>query len=354
MNGKLSRSSGISVSSREQRARVRPDDGDGRPLLGHRGQPHAQLRPLGLQPLLHPVEHGRGVAGRRRAEEPLLADAHDDAVVEDHPVERAHDRVAAHADRERVERVRVHAVQELDRVGALDVDLAERRRVHLRDRLARGGALAPDGRVHVLAVPREVARPLPLADVLEDRARLDVRRVDRRDAHRVEELAAVAAREQRERDGHVRRAERRRPELARVHLQQLRGDADRVDVGELALLGAGADRRVALDVLDRAQAGADRAAHVGDGRVALEVDEHRVLVAVRQREGGRVGQALAGQPADALDPAQLAVGHGRADPVVPAQAAAGLAPEVDARAPAAGDRASRRRGGRTARRRRRA
>ena len=75
-----------------------------------------------------------------------------------------------------------------------------------------------------------------------------------------------------------------------MHLQQLRGDADRVHVRELALLGAGADRRVALDVLDRAKPGADRAAHVGDGRVALEVDEHRVLVAVGQREGGASGR----------------------------------------------------------------
>ena len=125
--------------------------------------------------------------------------------------------------------------------------------------------------------------------------------------------------------------------------EQLGGDADRVHVRGLALVGAGADRREALDVLDRAEAGADRAADVGDGRVALEVDERRVLVAVRERERRRVGEARAGDAAGALDAAQLAVGDGRADAVVPAQAAARLAPEVDARAPAAGDRGRRRR-----------
>ena len=187
-------------------------------------------------------------------------------------------------------------------------------------------------------VAREEAWPLPLADVLEHGAGLDVRRLDRRHAHRVEELAAVAARQERERDRQVRRPEGRRPELAGMHLQQFCRDADRVHVRELALLGAGADRRVALDVLDGAKPGADRAAHVGDGRVALEIDEHRVLVAVRQREGGRVGQPLPGQAADALDPGELAVRHGRADAVVPAKAAARLAPEVDPRAPASGHR----------------
>ena len=66
--------------------------------------------------------------------------------------------------------------------------------------------------------------------------------------------------------------------------EQLGDDADRVHVRRLPLVGARADRRVPLDVLDRGEAGAERAAEVGDGGVALEVDEHRLLVAVRQRE----------------------------------------------------------------------
>ena len=106
-----------------------------------------------------------------------------------------------------------------------------------------------------------------------------------------------------------------------MHAEQLCGDAERDDVRELPLLGAGADRREALDVLDRAQSRADGAPDVCDGRVALEVDEHRVLVAVRDRERRRVGQPLTRQPADALDAAQLAARHRRADPVVPPQRA---------------------------------
>ena len=55
--------------------------------------------------------------------------------------------------------------------------------------------------------------------------------------------------------------------------QELGGDAGGDDAGGLALVVRGSDRRVALDVLDRAQAGADRPRDVGDGRVALQVDE---------------------------------------------------------------------------------
>ncbi len=247
-------------------------------------------------------------------------------------------RVARTADGERVERVRVHPVQELDRVGALHVDLPERAHVLHGHGLADRAALAEHRLLHRLAAAREVARAVPLADVLHHGAAGEVPRVDRRHAHGIEEGAAVTAGEQRERDRYVRRPERRRAELARMDAEQLGGDSDRVHVRRLALVGAGADRREALHVLDRAQARADRAAYIGDRGVALQVDEAHVLVAVGQREGRRVRKARAGRAADTLDASCFAVRDRRADPVVPAQPAARLAPEVDARAPAAGDR----------------
>ncbi len=119
--------------------------------------------------------------------------------------------------------------------------------------------------------------------------------------------------------------------------EQLGDDADRVDVRRLSLVRAGADRRVPLDVLDRGQTGAERAPDVGDGGVPLEVDEHRVLVSVRQAKRRSVGKPAPGETAGALDARELAVGHRRADALVPAQPSAGLAPEVHARAPAARD-----------------
>ena len=115
--------------------------------------------------------------------------------------------------------------------------------------------------------------------------------MDRRDAHRVEERAAVAAGDERERDGGVRRAERRRAELAGVDAEQLGGDADRVHVRGLALVGAGADRREALHVLDGASPAPTARRTSATVDVALEVDERVVLVAVRERERRRVGKA---------------------------------------------------------------
>jgi hypothetical protein len=51
-------------------------------------------------------------------------------------------------------------------------------------------AFARHGGVHVLAAAREIARALPLADVLEHRALLLRPFVDRRLAHRIEQRAA--------------------------------------------------------------------------------------------------------------------------------------------------------------------
>ena len=182
MNGKLSSSSGIVGQPRRAASR---ESGPTTATVAHCSVTDvSQTRSSGHSVCSHSsiqASTARRVAGRRRADEALLADAHHDAVVEDHPVGLAHHAVAARADGERVERVRVDAVQELDRVGALDVDLAERRSrpsSPTRSRAAR--ALAQHGLVHRLAVAREVARPLPLADVLEHRAVRDVPRVDRR------------------------------------------------------------------------------------------------------------------------------------------------------------------------------
>src|ERR1700709_32468 len=64
MNPKLSfvtsRSGGIRPTTRPGR---RPPDRDGGPLLGDRGEVDVQLGPLGLAPLLQPVQDAGGPAG---------------------------------------------------------------------------------------------------------------------------------------------------------------------------------------------------------------------------------------------------------------------------------------------------
>src|SRR3546814_2328991 len=76
-----------------------------------------------------------------------------------------------------------------------------------------------------------------------------------------------------ERDRRVRRAEAGAADLGNGEpaLARHQGQAD--DVGGLALVGRHAERRVALQVLDRAEAFAVGKADVGGGDVVLQVDE---------------------------------------------------------------------------------
>src|SRR3546814_18425379 len=60
----------------------------------------------------------------------------------------------------------VEAVQELGGVGPDDLDLAERRRVEDADAGTHLKAFARDGGMHILAGPGEIARTLPVADIL--------------------------------------------------------------------------------------------------------------------------------------------------------------------------------------------
>lgn len=176
------------------------DQGDGGPLFGHGGAVDLQLGPLGLEPLLHPVQYGGRVAGRGGDQEAVPGEADDRAVVEDHAVRAAHDAVADHADLQGAHHVGVEQVEERTGVRALDVDLAEGGGVHEGDAVAGCGALAQHGRLHVLAGLRVVPGALPLADVLEEGPVLHMPGVQGRRADRVVQRPSVAARERGEGD----------------------------------------------------------------------------------------------------------------------------------------------------------
>ena len=114
---------------------------------------------------------GGGVAGRRRHVEPVVGEPAVTPSSKTIPSSRHITPYRHEPDLERRERVRVDAVEEDPGVRPLEVDLAEGRRVHHGHPGPRGRALAQDGRrPSISPSTREVARPLPLADVLEDGA----------------------------------------------------------------------------------------------------------------------------------------------------------------------------------------
>ena len=211
----------------------------------------------------------------------MLAEARGHAVVHDHAVLAQHQAIAALADLELGPGVGVHAVEELGRVLALDVDLAERRGVDHAERVAHRLDLAVDGVVHGFAGPRVIPGPLPLADVLEGRAVALVPGVDRRLAGGIEQVVDIAAGEDAEGDRGIGRAEGGDAHFRDRPAERLGDDADGIHVAGLALIGAHAGGGVALDVLDRAVALAQRQLEVVGGDVVQQVDE--VLAALAER-----------------------------------------------------------------------
>ena len=143
--------------------------------------------------------------------------------------------------------------------------------------------VAHDGIVHGLTRPGEVPRALPQAHVLEHRTIRHCPGMGGRGADRVEQVAAVIAGKDAEGDGRVVRAEHRGAHLGNADAHRVRGNRQAVDVAQLALVGAEAQRRVALDVFDRLEALAHREQQVGRGDVVLQVDE---LQRCARRSGG--------------------------------------------------------------------
>ncbi len=88
------------MNVREHCARLRPLHGDHRPLLRRGRQPDLQLGELGLQVILHHVQHACGAAGGRRDVKAIGCEAADDAVVDDEAGLVQQNAVAAAADTE--------------------------------------------------------------------------------------------------------------------------------------------------------------------------------------------------------------------------------------------------------------
>src|SRR5579885_3296849 len=350
---------------------LRPGERHRRPLLGDGGRRDAELGPDRLQQEFEMLHDADGIRRRRRHEEALLGEARGRPIVEDDAVLAQHEAVARAPDGQVAEDIRVDAVEKGRGIRAGDIDLAESRDVDETDALAHGHSLAPDRLALALARARIAARAQPEARLDPGGAGRFVPLVHRRPADRLEMPAGLASGEAADRDRRIGRPKgrdaHRRDRLAALLGQE--GEA--VDVARLALVGAHAERRVALQMLVRDEALARREADIPGGHVVLEIDEalqpparrhrpertqgRRALarpVRRRRRDAGPEARRLrrlgsGAQPArDAVDERKRArrsfrllgsAGHEGGERLVPFRPTARLAMEMQRRAPAARD-----------------
>ena len=264
----------------EQVARVRPGDGELRPLLGDRDVLHVEVRPEPLVAELDVLHHLAGVGRGGGHEEVLVAEARRGAVVEDEAVLAQHQRRSGRgrpAASRRCWRRAGRGRRRRRGPGCRSCRASRRRRCRppLRTAFTSRVQLASQsspGR-------GEPLRAQPEAGLDEGGAVLR-RPVMRGGAGGSgAECLALArgppARRGRPacRAGGTWWCRSRAMRLA----AQAGHDGEAVDVGRLALVGRHAERGVALEVLDRAEALALGERDVGGGDVVLEVDEGLAL-----------------------------------------------------------------------------
>ena len=247
--------------------------GDHGPLLGDRRQEDVELRPFGLEIILHVIENTRGAAGCRRDVEPVMRKTRDDAVIHHVAVFPEHHSVPASTRLELQPVIGIEPVQELGCIRADDLDLSESCRIENADARTHRLAFARDGSVDVFAVLQEIARPAPERDVLEHGAVLGRPGVDRRLPDRLEQCTTRRADQRAEGDRRIGRPKCRRADVGDRTIQRLRHDLERGHVRCLALVGRHSGGGVALDVLDGLEAFPDREQDVLDRDVVLKIDE---------------------------------------------------------------------------------
>ena len=303
----------------------------------------------------------------------LVGQTRDRAIVHHDSVLAQHQSITQAADRQIGEIVAVDALQKLQCVWALHVDLAERSDVDQTDLVAHGQTLAPPRVVKTLALALVRLGAHPVADRGHHRAALQMPCVQRRAPHRGLVFADFGACENSQGYRCVRRTEGGRADRRNRLAAQPGHDGQAVDVGSLALVGSHAQRGVALEVFDRAEILAVCQLQILDHDVVLDVDEalaarhpgrrmphrldasRRLGLGHRRRAGRRAitchaGRVHAGAVAlrERVCQAELAIGgarwcdrcgdgvrHEAGDGVVKAQFAPGLRVQVHGRAPAA-------------------
>ena len=312
-----------------------------------------------LPPELEARDDRVGVTRRAGDEKAVLRQAQRHAVIE-HDAGLLQEKAVADLARLQIgEAIIAVEVRKLGRVWSDDLDLAERGAVEQRDRIARPGRLALDRALGIVrAVP---GRPQPAAVFPHLRAVGAVLRFERQPLQRADQRAAPTSGDDSHRHGDERRPVGRRPRLVDRSARQRGHGGEPVDARGLALVGRHAERRIALQVLDRDIAFARRERDVLQGHVVLEVDpspsrrirlrpcgRHAILTrrGVRRRAlaaacGVTLPQGLVQRegavrrPGD-RDPLDFNLRHERGESLVVAQLALGLRVKMDRRRPAAG------------------
>ena len=158
------------------------------------------MRPLSLQPALHPGQHPRRATGGGVHQEMVLSQSHRHTIVKHHAVFVEHEAVAAFAHFQLGPGVAVQPVEQHGGVRPLNVNLAQRRCIQRADTAAHRQHLACHGGVQVFAAFRVVPGPFPLSDILKQGAMAGMPVMDGGGADRVKQVAQFMARHQAERD----------------------------------------------------------------------------------------------------------------------------------------------------------
>ena len=263
----------VAIHRAQNVAAFGPRDGHGRPGIGERGQPDPQIRPLRLQPELHPAQHVGSAAGGGGDIKPVRPQSRHHAVIHHHPVLAQHDAIRAAAWGHAAHVMGVQALEETFCVRPRNIDLAQRGSIHDAGGCARGHTFAAHGRFHVFTIQRIVMRSQPLPDDLEGRVPLDMPVMQRRLALRFVQIAHIAACTGTETHRREGRPEGGGADFGNRLAQSFGHQGHAVDVAHLALVRAKAQGGVALDVLDMFKAFTQRQFHIGQRGVILIVDE---------------------------------------------------------------------------------
>lgn len=111
---------------RDDFPRLRPLHGNDSPLFGCRGEPDVEIGEFGLEIIFHVLENARRATRRRRHMEPVFGKTADNTVIIYETVFTGHDAITAAAGFQSIPGIGVDEVQELRRIRANHLDLAER------------------------------------------------------------------------------------------------------------------------------------------------------------------------------------------------------------------------------------
>ena len=210
-----------------------------------------------------------------------------DAVVEHHAMLVEHQAIAALADAQLGPGVGVDHVDQFHRVASPDVYLSQGGGIDNPHLLPYGETLAVHRLVHAFAAPREVARALPVPDILVHCPVFQVPGLHRRGALLQKQLASVLADDGAETEPGVGGAKGGGAHLVDRAFPQVRHHGERIEVGGLPLVGTHTGCGIALEVFNRRETLALRERNIRDGGIVVKI--MKMLLAAAS-DGMRTGK----------------------------------------------------------------